>query len=67
MKFLGITEMIEVIGTVGFPIFVAVWLLWKSDKTEKRTQEILMELNVSIIKLWERLDGTEVNKKWQTK
>jgi len=50
-------QALQVISTVGFPIFVAVWLLWKSDRTEKRTQEILIELKVSINKLCDRING----------
>ena len=52
-----IIDITNLVGTVGFPIFVAVWLLWKSDRTEKRTQEILVELKLSINKLCERING----------
>lgn len=53
-----INEIMNLISSVGFPIFVAVWLLWKSDKTDKRTQEVMMELKRSIDKLFIRLsDG----------
>ncbi len=41
----------QLISTLGFPIFVSVWLLLRSDKMEKRTQELLIELKVSIDKL----------------
>ncbi len=51
-----IIDITNLVGTVGFPIFVAVWLLWKSDRTEKRTQEILVELKLSINKLCERIN-----------
>ena len=51
-----LTQIMEVIGSVGFPIFVAVWMLWRVDKVEKRTQEILTELTLSIKKLCLRLD-----------
>ena len=45
---MGMEQMLPIISSVGFPIFVAVWLLWKSEKTEKRTQELLMELKNAI-------------------
>jgi len=48
MEMLQVTELI---ASLGFPIFVAVWMLWRADKTEKRTQEILAELTLSINKL----------------
>lgn len=46
---------IQIISTVGFPIFVAVWMLWRLDRTEKRSQEILLELKIALITLCERL------------
>lgn len=52
-------QMTQLITTVGFPIFVAIWLLWKSDRTEKRTQEILLELKNSINRLCDRINGRD--------
>jgi len=47
---------IKLISTVGFPIFVAVWLLWRSDRKEERTQEILQEIKLAIQELKNTLE-----------
>lgn len=52
-----IKDISQLVASLGFPIFVAIWLLWKSDKTEKRTQDILLELKISINKLCDRING----------
>lgn len=40
-----------IIGNLGFPIFVSIWLLFKMNTQEKRTQELLYELKIAIEKL----------------
>lgn len=46
---------LDLIGSVGFPIFVAVWLLWKDNRREvnitqalDRNTKVLEELKVII-------------------
>lgn len=34
---MNVTDISNLIGTVGFPIFVAVWMLYKSDKSQKES------------------------------
>jgi hypothetical protein len=46
-----ITEITQFISNLGFPIFVCVWLLFRSDKKEEQTQTMLGELKIAIEKL----------------
>ena len=39
------------ISTIGFPIFVAVWMLYKSSKDSDKMSESLQELKNAIIEL----------------
>ena len=39
------------ISSVGFPIFVAVWMLYKSSKDSDKMSESLQELKNAIIEL----------------
>lgn len=39
------------ISSVGFPIFVAVWMLYKSSKDSDRMSESLQELKNAITEL----------------
>lgn len=53
---MDVTQMVQIISNIGFPIFVAVWLLWRSDQKEEQTQVILAELKVAIDKLCEKMN-----------
>jgi len=50
---MDINVITNLISSIGFPIFVAVWLLLRSDKREQETQEILTDLKAVIISLTE--------------
>jgi hypothetical protein len=52
---MDITVAIQLINGVGFPIFVCVWLLFRSDKKEEETAAVLSRLSIAI----ERLVGAE--------
>lgn len=43
------------ISTVGFPIFVAVWMLYKSSKDSEALKDAVNELKTAITILSERL------------
>ena len=53
---MDISQMVQLISNIGFPIFVAVWLLWRSDQKEEQTQVILAELKAAIDKLCEKVN-----------
>ena len=38
----------QFIANLGFPIFVAVWMLYKSSKDSERMMETINELKVAI-------------------
>lgn len=44
-------NIVELIGNLGFPIFVAVWLLWKSHKDSEIIKDSVDKLENSIIEL----------------
>ena len=46
-----IETILTAISTVGFPIFVACWTLYKSDERQKETNNILTDLKLAIQKL----------------
>lgn len=41
-------EISQFISTLGFPIFVAVWMLYKSSKDNERMNETINELKNAI-------------------
>lgn len=53
---MDMSQMVQVISNIGFPIFVAVWLLWRSDQKEQQTQVILTELKAAIDRLCEKMN-----------
>ena len=52
-----------IISTVGFPIFVAVWMLYKSSKDSEKMSETIDDLRNAITKLTAILTKTEDKKK----
>lgn len=44
-------NVVEIIGNLGFPIFVAVWLLWKSHKDTEVIKDSVDKLENSIVEL----------------
>ena len=49
-----IDAILTAISTVGFPIFVACWTLYTSDKRQQETNNILTELKLAIQKLTDK-------------
>lgn len=45
------TEITNFISQVGFPIFVAVWMLYKTSKDSAAIQESIDELKIAITTL----------------
>lgn len=41
-------EIANFISSIGFPIFVAVWMLYKSSKESEETRNALNELKIAI-------------------
>lgn len=50
----GIDAITGVIGQVGFPIFVAVWMLIKSSKDNEKITTAINELKTAIMILSEK-------------
>ena len=53
----------QIISTVGFPIFVAVWMLYKSSEDSKQTRQALNDLTIAVTKLSDRIEKDENNEK----
>ena len=51
-----------IISTVGFPIFVAVWMLYKASKDSEKMSETINELRNAITELSAILTKTEDKK-----
>ena len=51
-----------IISTVGFPIFVAVWMLYKSSKDSEKMSETIDDLRNAIAELSAILTRTEDKK-----
>ena len=47
----------NIISSVGFPIFVAVWMLYKTSQDSKETRDTLNDLKVVIQSLTDKLDN----------
>lgn len=44
-------EIANFISSIGFPIFVAVWMLYKSSKDSEETRKAINDLKVAITAL----------------
>lgn len=44
-------EVIDTINQVGFPMFVAVWMLFKDSKEKELTRTALTELTLAVSQL----------------
>lgn len=53
----------ELISSVGFPIFVAVWMLYKSSKDAENTQNVLNSLRDAITELSALIKGKDSDDK----
>lgn len=48
---MDVNEVSSLISTVGFPIFVAVWMLYKSSKDSEALKNTVAELKNAITEL----------------
>lgn len=55
-------ELTEFIKTLGFPIFVSVWLLIRDAKEKETTRAILIQLKEAIDELKNRICFSETKK-----
>lgn len=61
---MDVNAITQVISSLGFPIFVAVWMLYKSSKDSEEMRNAINELRLAITELTtlvknEREDKTE--------
>ena len=54
---MDMTEITQIIGNLGFPIFVAVWMLYKSSNDSAEMRSAISELKQAIVVLTEKLDN----------
>ena len=52
-------EYIQIISQLGFPIFVAVWMLFKGEKDSEMLKEAVNELKVTIVELSTYIKGAQ--------
>ena len=45
---IGFEEAVTLVSTVGFPIFVAVWMLYYGKKYKKKLDESMNELKTEV-------------------
>ena len=50
-------EITQIIGNLGFPIFVAVWMLYKSSSDSADMRSAISELKEAIVILTDKLDN----------
>ena len=50
-------EYVQIISQLGFPIFVAVWMLFKGEKDSEMLKEAVNELKVAIVELSTYIKG----------
>lgn len=55
------TEIAQFISTLGFPIFVAVWMLYKGSKDNEKMMETINELRNAITLLTAEFRHHNVN------
>lgn len=54
-----IEAIVNFISQVGFPIFVAVWMMYKTSKDSENMRESINELKIAITTLTENIKGGE--------
>ena len=54
---MDMTEITEINGNLGFPIFVAVWMLYKSSSDSADMRSAISELKEAIVVLTDKLDN----------
>ena len=53
---MDMTEITQIIGNLGFPIFVAVWMLYKSSSDSADMRSAISELKEAIVVLTDKFD-----------
>lgn len=53
---MNMSEITQIIGNLGFPIFVAVWMLYKSSSDSADMRSAISELKEAIVVLTDKLD-----------
>ena len=48
METLAIMDIVQIISTVGFPAFVAIWLLYYGKKQQEKLNDALTELKLEV-------------------
>lgn len=56
---MDINNIAQLISQMGFPIFVAVWLLWKGDQQNRQIVEALNDLKTAVMLLTEKIDSAK--------
>ncbi|MEM3554479.1 MAG: YvrJ family protein [Candidatus Micrarchaeaceae archaeon] len=56
MNRLDINLIQQLISSLGFPIFVAVYLLWREEKKLEKLEDIIQQNTLVLQKLCEKLD-----------
>ena len=51
------TGLVQVVQQVGFPIAVAVWLLWRTDKRLDKMAEILQQIATTMALIEKSVNG----------
>lgn len=54
-------EIANFISTVGFPIFVAIWMLYKTSKDSESMKSAINDLRVAIAELVAKLGDNDSN------
>lgn len=50
---------VQIVSQLGFPIFVAVWMLFKGEKDSEMLKETVNELKVAIVELSTYIKGVQ--------
>ncbi|GAB1376781.1 hypothetical protein MASR1M48_16330 [Lactococcus petauri] len=45
MDGISVDSIVKIINAVGFPIVVAIWFMWRSDKRQDKIIELVQELS----------------------
>ena len=48
MEALAIMDIAQIIATIGFPAFVAIWLLYYGKKQQEQLRDALTELSLEV-------------------
>ena len=48
METLTLNDVVQIISSVGFPAFVAIWLLYYGKKQQEELRDVLTELKLEV-------------------